>query len=160
MHNLIHNHFPTVQFTLLTPITHLANICTSRVVAFENIKNLSIKTYMENKILVATWGYSMTLTTWVKVIKVSPKTILVKEVYSRSLSEEEMVAKGLKTAGFYQSYSVLHEPVAFRERNGEVQKAFRLYKRGEYWVGSPDSYGSKFYFKEWDGTPQYEDHND
>jgi hypothetical protein len=114
---------------------------------------------MENKILVASWGYSMILTTWVQVIKVSPKTLLVREIVSRGLTEKELEEKKLKPA-YLQMYSVAKEPVEFRKRNGKDGEPFRLYKRGNHWVGTTDHGSTQFRFEEWNGEPQFEDHCD
>lgn len=128
----------------------------------------------QDDILVASWGYSMILTTWVKVVKESPKTLLVQEIEHRSLSQEELDATGL-TLGFMQSYQL---PVLeqVRLRNGQPSKTFRIYKREKentypsmdsevvpenvYYIGKPDGFSSSLRFKIWDGGPMLEDHAD
>lgn len=117
----------------------------------------------------------MILTTWVKVIKESPKTLLVQEIVSRGLSSEECDKLGLKPA-YLQMYSVPTDKVAMH--NSEPQKPFRLYRRGmtDKWVnnekkqfekkqvevfkGTPPNTSTALYFQEWDGEPEFEDHCD
>lgn len=114
---------------------------------------------MKDKILVASWGYSMILTTWVKVIRENPKTLLVAEINSRAATDEECAANGHKqNPGYLQYYSVAAD--TFRSKNGKESIPFRLYKRGDSYIGTPTDMSSKFYFKLWDGKPQFEDHCD
>lgn len=120
----------------------------------------------ENKIivgdvLVATWGYSMVLTSWVKVVKVSAKTLLVAELICRPLDAEEREANKLSDPGFLQYYVVPTDEL--KTRNGEISAQFRLYsdkEGGEGYHGYPDGMSSRLYFKKWDGRPKLEDHAD
>jgi hypothetical protein len=108
------------------------------------------------KYLVAKWGYSMILATWVKVIKESPKSLLVQEVKGRTLTEDELTAKGLKPA-YLQCYSVPTDvPDA---RNGEIE-TFRIFKRDGSYRGTPPHMSSTLSFTVWDGEPEFEDHCD
>lgn len=119
----------------------------------------------ENKIsvgdiLVASWGYSMTLTTWVKVIKVSPKTLLVAEIERKALSPDELEKQNLKP-GFLQMYTMPLKTLS--TYNGEHAPQFRLFanRAGDGgWHGFPDGIITRLYFKKWDGRPQFEDHAD
>jgi hypothetical protein len=125
-------------------------------------------------ILVATWGATMTLTTWVRVVKVSPKTLLVEEIQDRALNEGERKEKKL-SEGYLTCYKVPSLPIKTTLNNGEPKAQFRLYQRGkmlnsdneadrEYarntWHGYPDNFGIRLFFHPWDGTPQYENHCD
>lgn len=113
----------------------------------------------EGTVLVSKWGYSMILSTWVKVIKVSPKTLLVQEISSRMLTPEELAEKNLKPA-YLQGYSI-PLPKEIRKGNFEDRKPFRIYKRDEnYFVGTPSDMSSQLSFKVWDGEPEFEDHCD
>ncbi len=113
--------------------------------------------------MVASWGYSMILTTWVKVLKDTGKTLLVQEIATRALSQEEREAQGLSTE-FMQSYIVpfnSYLPLKGDKNGTRPVEPFRLYKRGENWKGAPKNFSYRhLQFKEWDGTPQLEDHAD
>lgn len=114
---------------------------------------------MKGSILVSSWGYSMVLTTWVRVVEAGAKTLLVEEINSRSANDEERV--GLSKLGFMQNYTMPTDQA--RMRNGETVKQFRLYKRGSgdcEFSGKPTGMSSKLYFKVWNGKPQFEDHCD
>lgn len=114
---------------------------------------------MKGKILVASWGYSMILTTWVKVVKEDAKTLLVAEIGNRSLTKEELADKNLSLS-FMQCYMMPVEDV-LKYHNGDIAPQFRLYKRGDSWKGKPSRMsGYGLNFKVWDGTPQLEDHAD
>jgi hypothetical protein len=121
-------------------------------------------------VMVAKWGYSMILSTWVKVVKVSPKTILVQEIVSRQLSQEECESKKLKP-GYLQAYSVPTDNISLH--NNEPQIPFRLYhptksdqwigdekKEIEIWHGHPENMSIRLAFVKWDGDPEFEDHCD
>lgn len=115
---------------------------------------------MKDKILVASWGYSMVLTTWVKVINETQKTLLVQEIESRGLTEEEYAEKKLKPS-YMQCYTVAVDKP--RVDCFDRVKHIRLYKRetssGEIeYITAKDGY--RLYFKEWNGEPQFEDHCD
>lgn len=127
--------------------------------------------------MVASWGYSMVLTTWVRVVKVSPKTLLVEEIEQRSLSNEEHKQAGLQT-GYLSFYVVPLKPITATKKNGEAKPQFRLFStaRGKKaqndedgsfqrwsestWHGYPDDFSTKLFFQVWDGKPQHEDHCD
>lgn len=119
---------------------------------------------MKGKILVAKWGYSMILSTWVRVIKESTKTLLVEEVKGRSLTTEELAQHKL-SPGFLQSYTVATDKLT--GHNGLLAVPFRLYKRDvklsgvdTIWIGHPKTMSSKLIFTIWDGQPEYENHCD
>lgn len=116
---------------------------------------------MEKKILVATWGYSMVLSTWVKVLKVSPKTLLVVEIHSRNATPEEMKANKLSEPGYLQSYVMPTDDARVRQSE-EVAIPFRLYKNKstEGYHGKPSGMSTTLYFDEWNGKPVHEDHCD
>jgi len=126
------------------------------------------------KYLVSKWGYSMILSTWVKVIRETPKTLIVQEVKSHSLTSEELEEKKL-SPGWLQCYTVPTDvPVS---HNGKEQPQFSVFKRTkkvgtivtaagpkenfvDMYVGrTPDSH-YKHYFELWDGEPEFEDHCD
>jgi hypothetical protein len=117
----------------------------------------------EGNILVATWGYSMILATFVRVIKVSPKSILVEELLSSSATDGDRAAAGIKPSsqdGFLQTYVV--PSTTARQRNGE-KNIIRLYSRGmtesvEKFITMKDGYQKEFTL--WDGKPVFEDHCD
>lgn len=110
---------------------------------------------MKDKIMVSKWGYSMILSTWVKVVQESPKTLLVQEMNGRSLSSEELDAQGLKPA-WLQAYTVVTETAR------TDSKPFRLYKNksGDGYHGKPGDMSTTLYFDIWDGKPEFEDHCD
>ncbi len=115
-----------------------------------------MQTIKEGDILVATWGYTMLLATWCRVVKVG-KTLLVEEINGRALSAAEHEAQNL-TTGYLQFYSVPTE-IAAKHHDKPVQ--FRLYHRGESWKGAPAHMGYRdLFFKPWDGKPVFEDHCD
>ncbi len=60
-------------------------------------------------ILSATWGYSMVLKTWVRVVDVGKKTLLVEEIEGRSATKYER--KGLTTA-YLQDYTILCQEIS------------------------------------------------
>lgn len=84
----------------------------------------------------------MTLKTFVKVLKETPKTLKVVELKKENVKIEN-------PNGF--QCNVIPGDI-------ENEKTLTLYKDGENWF----SRKSGFYmgYKEWDGTPQLEDHND
>ena len=110
------------------------------------------------KYLVSKWGYSMILATYVKVIRETPKTLVVQEVKSRHTTEEEDAKLGL-SYGWLQCYTV---PTDNPERhNGEEQKTFPVYKRDNgCYIGCTPGSNMKHYFYVWDGKPEFEDHCD
>lgn len=111
-------------------------------------------------VMVCSWGYSMTLVTFVRVEKVSKKTILVRELQHRGISEEERVKHGLPELSYLQLYSLPKEELALH--NGGPQKPIRLYPcKGilpDTWFTAVNGY--KKFFKLWDGRPEYENHCD
>lgn len=119
---------------------------------------------MKDKILVAKWGYSMILATWVKVIKESPKSLVVDEVKGRNVTDDELKLHNLSQPGFLQCYTVpTNESTGY---GGYHDQPFRVYKRESksgdtvVWVGHPKGMSTKLYFREWDGKPEFEDHCD
>lgn len=136
--------------------------------------NRELSKSLVGKYLVSEWGYSMSLTTWVKVISETQKTLLVKEVKSRNTTTEEDAKYGL-TYGWLQNYVLPTDKV--ETRNGEEQKAFRVYKRStrtdtiitpegskqqiiDIYVGRTPGSSMKHYFELWDGKPIFENHCD
>ena len=119
---------------------------------------------LSGKYLVAKWGYSMILATWVRIIKESPKTLLVEEVRGRALTSEELAQYNLHPM-YLQSYSVAtNEPTG---HNGYLDKPFRLYKRDgklsgvdAVWRGRPKGMSISLTFISWEGKPEFEDHCD
>jgi hypothetical protein len=109
------------------------------------------------KYLVSKWGYSMILATYVRVIKETPKTLLVEEVDSRTLNTDELAEKHL-TPGYLQCYSVPTENST--HRNGTLQSPFRIYKRGNYHRGKAPGMSTYLNFEVWTGNPEFEDHCD
>lgn len=110
----------------------------------------------EGDIFVATWGYTMLLSTWCRVVKVG-KTLLVEEIVARGLSQQEIDEQNL-TVGYLQLYSVPTDTAA-KHHDKPVQ--FRLYHRGESWKGAPAHMSYRhLFFKPWDGKPVFEDHCD
>lgn len=119
---------------------------------------------MKGKILVAKWGYSMILSTWVRVIKESQKTLLVEEIEGRALTSEELAHHKLSPL-FLQYYTVATDKLV--GHNGLITSPFRLYKRDgalsgleTVWIGHPKMMSTKLVFSIWDGQPEYEDHCD
>lgn len=120
-------------------------------------------------ILVSTWGYSMRLATFVKVEKVSAKTLVVREVILREASDEERKAAGLGEPGYLQSYSMPTnqvtqeidwegEMVGFTRPTKDVA-TIRLYPNSSNgWFTRKDGYKKSFDL--WDGRPVYENHCD
>lgn len=117
-------------------------------------------------ILVATWGYSMILSTWVRVVKVSPKSLLVEEIDSKRVPTEELSKWKLSNPGYLCMYVTASENTKIR--NCEKTKTFRIYKRETdrtgipetTWVGTVPYMSSRMNFKIWDGLPVLEDHCD
>lgn len=116
---------------------------------------------LTGKYLVAKWGYSMILATWVKVVGVSPKSLVVEEVKGRVLTIEELAAHKLSAPGFLQYYTIPTD-IELKQNigGGEKTKAFRIYKRDTTYVGTPSGMHMKLYFELWDGQPEFEDHCD
>lgn len=118
---------------------------------------------MKDKILVSKWGYSMILTTWVRVIKETPKTLVVQELESRTLTREELMERRL-TPAWLQCYTLPTDKI--RQKNGEDMKPFRVFSREPKfdprpeWVGTPFDSNFVHTFREWDTEPEFEDHCD
>ena len=109
-------------------------------------------------IMVCVWGYSMILTDWVEVVKETPKTLVVEELQSKSVSG---VIDGLNYTPDYGRPWVM--PTGDRKHimgNHGAPKKIRLYKRegSGYWFSKKGGY-IKLY-NVWDGRPIQEDHND
>ena len=118
---------------------------------------LEKKTTLVGDYLVAKWGYSMILAGWVKVIKVSPKSLVVEQVKGHTLTDVELTERKL-SPGFLQCYSSpTSEPTG---HNGYLNKSFRIYQRDDVYVGTPSGMCTKLYFQVWDGQPEFEDHCD
>lgn len=159
-------------------VTKLIELLAERIAKKKKKKSM-LETSAANKslvgkYLVSEWGYSMSLTAWVKVISETPKTLLVKEVKSRNTTTEEDAKYGL-TCGWLQNYVLPTDEV--ETRNGEEQKAFRVYKRStktgtiitpegskqqiiDIYVGRTPGSSMKHYFELWDGKPTFENHCD
>ncbi len=97
---------------------------------------------MENmigKIFHTSWGYDMTINEYAKVIKQSPKSILLQECY-RAVSDDNGMGNGRATTD------------GELKPNGEQ---FRLFKKttayGDRWSGG----GQCRYWSEWDGRSSY-----
>lgn len=96
-------------------------------------------------ILYASWGYSMTLPAWARVIKRTPKMATIVELASEFVTGDW--AGGT-------SMPILDE----RKRHTEA-KTFKVKERdgGEFLDGAK-SYGK--YWHHWDGEPKYHNHAD
>lgn len=94
---------------------------------------------MIGKIFHTSWGYDMTINEYAKVIKQSPKSILLQECY-RAVSDDNGMGNGRATTG------------GELKPNGEQ---FRLFKKttayGYRWSGG----GQCRYWSEWDGRSSY-----
>lgn len=98
-----------------------------------------IKENMVGKIFHTSWGYDMTINQYAKVIKQSPKSILLQECVAEVRDDYGRGAGRAKTSGHLK-------------KDGDQ---FRLYKKvtpyGERWAGG----GQCRYWSEWDGTESY-----
>lgn len=94
---------------------------------------------MIGKIFHTSWGYDMTINEYAKVIKQSPKSILLQECY-RSVENDDGRGNGRATT------------MGTLKPDGEQ---FRLYKKtskyGDRWAGG----GECRYWSEWDGRESY-----
>lgn len=93
---------------------------------------------MIGKIFHCSWGYDMTINEYAKVIKQSPKSILLQECYAVVKDDYGMGNGSAKAGGL--------------KPDGEQ---FRLYKKtskwGDRWAGG----GQCRYWSEWDGRSNY-----
>lgn len=102
-------------------------------------KPAAIKENLLGKIFHTSWGYDMTINEYAKVIKQSPKSILLQECYA-AVSDDNGLGGGRATT------------------DGTLKPGgdqFRLYKKttscGETWAGG----GECRYWSEWDGRESY-----
>jgi len=102
-------------------------------------KPAEIKENMIGKIFHTSWGYDMTINEYAKVIKQSPKSILLQECY-RLVSNDNGMGNGTATTD------------GTLKTGGEQ---FRLFKKttpyGETWAGG----GKCRYWSEWNGRESY-----
>lgn len=123
----------------------------------------------ENKILVCVWGATMRLATFVHVIKETPKSVLVEELNSRFLTDQELKERGL-SVGYLQYYSmptsIIRTERGFDDLSGkpiETPVQFRIFRKDdadgtERYVSMLRGFRKAFYV--WKGTPIHEDHAD
>ena len=97
-------------------------------------------------ILVCSWGYSMTLVDFYKVIKETAKTVLVQAIGSKEISD---------TMGYLSGHAIPDE-------NKILEEQLRVYKKYHDNGCSLKSRKRGFakYFSKWDGEPQYFNHCD
>jgi len=103
------------------------------------VKPAGIKEDMVGKIFHTSWGYDMTINEYAKVIKQSPKSILLQECY-RGIKNDNGMGNGKATTD------------GTLKPEGEQ---FRLFLKttnyGERWAGG----GRCRYWSEWDGRESY-----
>jgi hypothetical protein len=105
---------------------------------------------MEGKILVATWGYTMTLQKFVKVFKQTPKTLKVVELVKKSIP--------MKNPAGFQNLVEPIEEVHYEDSNAKTYILYKCTLRKNCWFSNKD--GFRLNFTEWNGKPMLEDHND
>ena len=102
------------------------------------VQPTAINENMIGKIFHTSWGYDMTINEYAKVIKQSPKSILLQKCYA-NVTDDNGQGNGSATA-------------ADIKPDGEQ---FRLFKKttsyGERWAGG----GQCRYWSEWDGKANY-----
>jgi hypothetical protein len=109
-------------------------------------------------ILLDVWGYSMTIVDFYRVVKVSPKSVIVEPCASKTVEGSEGYLSG-------QSVPTPEVPITNVNdlKDGKV-KQYRLFRRetsyGVSYVGSLDGYGTMHYLKVWDGRPRSFNHCD
>lgn len=120
------------------------------------------RTFKKGEILVASWGYSMILVTFVRVIKDSGKTISVEELVSRAATKEE---KAGRTHNDMQGYVMPTDQVRVGGPISQIPIKYRLYRRKDstgrtVYKGKEAAHSSAKFFRLWDGCPEFEDHAD
>jgi hypothetical protein len=102
----------------------------------------------KDKIIFCTWGYSMTIVDYYRVLKETEKSLLVEQIKSKTTRAAEYLA----------GYSI-PEPKIIPDTR---EKPFRIYKRENgkevYFVSSLGGYRKYFYV--WDGKEKYFNHCD
>lgn len=96
--------------------------------------------YKVGDIVVNSWGYEQTNIEFYQVVKVTARTIMVKEI-GQNMVEDSMYAHGM-------AWKVVADKDNFVE-NGDEYK-LRVYARGA--LSKPESY---YHFTKWDGSPEY-----
>lgn len=114
---------------------------------------------MESKILFSIWGQGNTYVTFVRVIKESPKTLLVEELINKDLSKEELKEKNLSIdfSKTLQNYCVPSDQVKIDA--GRPIK-FRLYKEDDSDYFFTNKKGFCQMYQLWDSKPVLEDLSD
>lgn len=101
----------------------------------------------EGDILYTTWGATMILVQFYKVMKTTPKTVVVKE----------LKAKVAENTGFLRGTEVPTDEFT-DDRKNRLDSDLRLYYRGDSIISKKAGF-TRFYQK-WDGKPVYFDHCD
>ena len=105
----------------------------------ENAKN----TFKVGDILSSSWGYSMTIVSWYQVIKVTPKTITVKEIEAKIIDGNGMHGESIPV------------PNLFSKRGLYPEQSFTRKVKGDY-ININESQTAWI----WDGNPKYHNHWD
>lgn len=107
-----------------------------------------IKENMTGKIFHCSWGYSMTINEYVKVIKQTEKSLIVQECYPEVKNDDGRGSGRATTSGQLmkdaQPFSI-----KLRERVDYQGKTYRS------WVGNMPGNSSAGWWQEWDGKENY-----
>lgn len=118
-------------------------------------QGVKIEKDMVGRIFHTSWGYDMTINEYAKVIKQSPKSILLQMCYTRTNGlEYGPGGRGKATAGSLK-------PDGEKFRLFRKVRTYKDYFTGETrvdesWAGG----GQVRYWSEWDGRESYENHLD
>ena len=114
---------------------------------------------MVGKIFHTSWGYDMTINEYVKVIKQSEKSLLVRECTPVTNGGEYYPGStGQATAGGFvkdgAQFRIFRKVKTYTDYDGQLQT-------WESWVGTKPGYsGVVTSWSEWDGKPDYENRLD
>lgn len=106
-------------------------------------KNAEIKSsdfYKVGDILYTSWGYEQTNVNYCQIVKMTAKTIWIKEIYS-NIVEDSIYSHGM-------AYNVTPDKDKFKD--GGMEFRLRVYAKGA--LSTADNF---YRFRKWDGTPNY-----
>lgn len=113
-------------------------------------------------ILVCHWGATMSLYTFVEVIKICPKSLVVRELENKTIAQQgygqPVVVAG--NARLVIDWDIENIKEGFERPRKELHIRLYPYKTttGETWFSKRNGYYN--YYQIWDDQPRTENHND
>lgn len=111
-------------------------------------------------ILVNVWGYSMTIVDYYRVVKISPKSVVIEPCASKTVEGSEGYLSGQAVPAAEVSITNVNDMIDGKVKQYRVYRRENIDGRPDYYVGSLDGYSTVHYFTLWDGRPRSFNHCD